>query len=404
MGAEWTTVRLGEALEPVKRPVAVKGEAAYRRLGVRWYGNGAFLREEKPGAKIATKTLNAVEPGDIVYSKLFAWKGSFAVIPEWCRGAVASNEFPTYVPSRDRLLPEFFALWASRQEVWDMANDASTGTTAASRNRLAPDAFLELEIELPPLEEQLAIVAAANVADQAVRAWEREVEAADSGLKALREELLCTQYGWEELPDNWRACTLGEVAEIRSGITKGRKVRGELVERPFIRAANVQDGFLDLSEITTLGVSHDEQKRFVLAKDDLLLTEGGNAEHVGRGWLWENQIEKATCQNHVFRARVSSASINPRFLAYAVGASPARAYCFSSSKKTTNLASINKTQIESLPLPLPPSSVQLEIVRKLDALRNAWLRALDAVQNALDVRSALVEDLVTGARPMPSSS
>jgi type I restriction enzyme S subunit len=220
-------------------------------------------------------------------------------------------------------------------------------------------------------------------------------------LDATREALLAADGGWEEAPDGWRLVELSAVADIRSGITKGRKVAGSLVETPFIRAANVQDGFLDLSELKTLPVSDVERERFGLRAADVLMTEGGNAEHVGRGWVWEGQAEPAVCQNHVFRVRVDTELVSPRFLAYAIGASPARAYCLDSAKKTTNLASINKSQVSAMRVPLPPLGEQQDITRRLDPLRCKAVRELRLAQGLTSFRRTLVDDLITGIRNIP---
>jgi type I restriction enzyme S subunit len=242
-----------------------------------------------------------------------------------------------------------------------------------------------------------------EVASHAAQAWEREVDAAKRALHAAREELLCTEDGWEELPEGWTARPLGEVAEIRSGITKGRKVRGELVERPFIRAANVQDGFLDLSEIKTLDITADELARFALAEGDLLLVEGsGSPSRLGTGWLWEGQLDgPVVCQNHVFRVRLDRELLLPRFVAHAVHSGPARAHFVESAKTTSGLATINKTQVSALRIPVPPLPVQRDIVRQLDGLRDARTRALAAAEQAARIRAALAEELLTGVRSAP---
>jgi len=402
MNGAWRTIQLREALTPVARPVELRGGQLYQTLGVRWYGNGAFA---KPllGAKIAARTLNQVRAGDIVYSKLFAWKGSFGVIPDELDGAVASSEFPTYRVDADVLLPDFFELWSSRPELWDEAADLSTGTTANSRNRLASDQFQDLEVEAPPVDEQRRIVAAARRVTRAERAHQRQSDAAFAALRAYREELLVTEDAWDEAPDGWSLLELAQIADIRSGVTKGRKTKDTLRETPFIRAANVQDGFLDLREIKTLPVSDGERERFALRPGDVLMTEGGNAEHVGRGWLWEGQLEAAVGQNHVFRVRPDADRVHSRFLAYAIGASPARAYCLESSKKTTNLASINKTQVSALVLPIPPLAVQIDIVGRLDRLRAVGVHEMEVASRLRAVASALIDDMLTGAQPAPAT-
>ena len=46
---------------------------------------------------------------------------------------------------------------------------------------------------------------------------------------------------------------LSHVADIGSGLTKGRKLNGqETIATPYLRVANVQDGYLDLAEIKTI--------------------------------------------------------------------------------------------------------------------------------------------------------
>jgi type I restriction enzyme, S subunit len=158
---EWETVPLADVLERVSRPVALQTETEYTPLGVRWYGEGVFQKEKQLGSKIAAKTLYQVEPGDVVYSRLFPWKGSFGVVDAAHAAGVVSNEFPTYRPSPD-LLPEFFVVWASQPRIWSLAEVMSSGTTANSRFRLSEESFLMLEIDLPPIDEQRRIVGAVS--------------------------------------------------------------------------------------------------------------------------------------------------------------------------------------------------------------------------------------------------
>lgn len=398
----WNTVALREVLERVKRPIAVEPDVIYRSLGVRWYSDGCFVKTEKPGSEIAAKTLFRVDEGDVLYSRLFAWKGSLAVAGPEHAGAVVSNEFPTYLADPERLLPEYFAIWASRPEVWAEAESISSGTAANSRFRLAEDAFEAFEIELPPVNQQHDIVAAVRRADAALTSALSERDAAFLALSVATNTLLAAEEAWELLPDGWELKTLAEVADIRSGITKGRKTADALHPRPFIRAANVQNGYVKLDEVKTIEVTDKELERFALLEGDVLMIEGGNAEHLGRGWVWENQVENCLHQNHVFRARPDRGQVLPRYLAYAIAASPARAHCIDSAKRTTNLASINKTQISQMPVVVPPLVAQAEIVEQLDVIRRCGVLAGRMAERLTVLRAALGEDLVSGAVRAPA--
>ena len=158
MKANWPKVRLGEVLRQIERPEAVDATKAYRLLGVRWYGQGLFVREEKIGADIAANRVYSVRLGDFVYNRLFAWKGSFAVAGPEVDGAYVSNEFPCFSTMATRLHPYFLFWYFRRERAWSEVLGLSTGATPTSRNRLKESEFLAMEVPLPSLAEQRRVV------------------------------------------------------------------------------------------------------------------------------------------------------------------------------------------------------------------------------------------------------
>ena len=90
------------------------------------------------------------------------------------------------------------------------------------------------------------------------------------------------------VPEQLRHC-----AAIKSGITLGKKYEktDSLVERPYLRVANVQDGYVDLSVLTTIEVTQDEDLKYRLRAGDVLMTEGGDRDKLGRGCVWHGEIE-----------------------------------------------------------------------------------------------------------------
>lgn len=401
LSEERKTIPLGQLVSPAKRPVTIEDETTYEQVTVRIRGRGLTSRGTARGSKIGTKKQYRVHAGDLLVSKIDARNGGLGLVPGGLDNAVVTGDFPAYEIDSDVCVPEYLDIYVKRSAFWDECLLVSEGST--NRVRLVPEQFLELEVELPRLAVQERVIAVVALLDVAAAARARELEATQSVFRAAREHLLATEDGWEEdLPEGWSSTTLGEVADIRSGITKGRKTRGDLRPVTFIRAANVQDGWLDLGELKTLDVTDDEVERFKLKGGDVLMTEGGNAEHVGRGWLWEDAVPEAVAQNHVFRVRVQDREVvEPRFLAYAIGAQPARDYCLGCAKKTTNLASINKTQVTEMVVPIPPLAVQEDIVRQLDALRTSADRTQRLNDANAVLRTSLIEDLVTGVREPP---
>ena len=155
-----------------------------------------------------------------------------------------------------------------------------------------------LVVPLPPLPEQRRIAAILDQAD-ALRAKRREALAQ---LDRLTQSIFIEMFGDPvSNPKGWPdALTLGEVADIASGVTKGRDLAGKSTRMvPYLAVANVQDKFLRLDGIKMLDATDDEIHRFRLQKDDLLLTEGGDPDKLGRGTLWNGELPDCIHQNHV---------------------------------------------------------------------------------------------------------
>lgn len=110
-----------------------------------------------------------------------------------------------------------------------------------------------------------------------------------------------TKLGW--VPKDWRVMKLKKVAEIQTGLAKGKKNITDPVFLPYLRVANVQDGHLDLSEIKKIKVSRNKISRYSLKNGDVLLTEGGDFDKLGRGTVWRNEIPNCLHQNHIFVVR-----------------------------------------------------------------------------------------------------
>jgi type I restriction enzyme S subunit len=173
-------------------------------------------------------------------------------------------------------------------------------------------------------------------------------------------------------PEGWTYRPLSDLADVQTGIAKGKEVNGSAVSLPYLRVANVQDGHVDLSTIKEILVSSSEVDRYSLQANDVLFTEGGDFDKLGRGTVWYGQIQPCLHQNHIFAVRPHPNQLVPEFLAYQASSDYGRRYFQLSSKQSTNLASINSTQLKAFPVLSPPLPEQLKITRVLQT----WDRAL----------------------------
>lgn len=173
-----------------------------------------------------------------------------------------------------------------------------------------------------------------------------------------------------KVPERWKMTTLANVADLKGGITKGKKrAKGEIVRRvPFLRVANVQAGFLKLEEVHSIEATEGEIAKILLKPGDVLFNEGGDRDKLGRGWVWEGQLPECVHQNHVFRARPKKDIIDPYFLSYWGNSQAAKDYFEEEGKQTVNLASISLSKLGGLPLPLPSLPEQRRIVSRLETL------------------------------------
>ena len=240
------------------------------------------------------------------------------------------------------------------------AHDQSLGVPHVS-----PRQIENIEMPLPPLaeqrriagrlREQLAEVAKARTAVQAQLAAAQALPAA-----ALRAIFQSSDA------DEWPTLMLGDAARIGGGVTLGRDLRGRATRLvPYLRVANVKDGWLDLSDVKEVEATEAEIEDCQLQFGDLLLTEGGDRDKLGRGMYWEDQLPLCIHQNHIFRVRFDLTKFDPAFVSYQVSSEYGKAFFLAHAKQTTGIATINRGVLTRFPLRAPPLSIQRSVAARL---------------------------------------
>jgi len=228
--------------------------------------------------------------------------------------------------------------------------------------------------------------------------------------KTPKDDKWKAEYEEPDLPDTvdlpaicegWVLTTLKSIAEIKGGITKGQQRRStdSLRTVPYLRVANVQRGYLDLREIKTIEATEAEIEGLKLLSGDILFTEGGDRDKLGRGWIWRNEIPECIHQNHVFRARLYLDQTQPKYISW-YGNTYGQDYFTKQGKQTTNLASINITKLGAFPIPLPPSAEQFRIVaeveRRLSVIEELKTLVANALRRSAILRQKILRDAFAG--------
>lgn len=201
-------------------------------------------------------------------------------------------------------------------------------------------------------------------------------------------------------PEHWAVTAFDEVAVVIGGVTKGRNLRGKkTLVCPYLSVANVQRGYFKLTGLKSIEIADDELTKYAVHEGDLLITEGGDWDKVGRTAIWRGGVQNCLHQNHVFKARVPSDYLLTEWVELVFNSGVGRDYFAGASKQTTNLASINMTQLRGFPLPVPPLDEQRRILKKLADLTaqcNTWRDQLDKKAKLSSLLASVVVSNLTG--------
>ncbi len=267
---------------------------------------------------------------------------------------------------------------------------------AVGQQRVPPAYLANLRIPVPPLPEQQRIAALLDEAMADVAAARAAAEARLAAIEAIPAALLAEVFAVPA--SGWPVVSFGEVAAIRAGVTLGRSLSNVGArDTPYLRVANVKDGYLDLDDVQQTPATPWEIEDLALKTGDLLLTEGGDPDKLGRGAVWQGGIQQCIHQNHVYRARFDPDVVLPAFVSAQIGSGYGKAYFLRHAKQTTGIATINQTVLRAFPLLLPPLGEQQGIVRGLDARMSAVAAARAAALAELDAINALPAALLRRA-------
>lgn len=285
-------------------------------------------------------------------------------------------------------------IWCSSNEVIEKylfyflpkaLKDIERETSFVTVKHLSVKSINKIQIPLPSLETQKQIAQTLDTAAELLAMRKQQLEELDTLIKSTFYDIFGDP---DNNPYSWDTCLLGETANIVSGITKGRKLREASTKPiPYMRVANVQDGHLNLSEIKQIEVHDSEIVKYQLINGDLLMTEGGDPDKLGRCAIWNGEIPICIHQNHIFRVRLNQELILPEYTSFLIGSIYGKKYFLKAAKQTTGIATINSKQLSKFPVLIPSITLQTqftEIVTKIEEQKALVRKAIDETQYLFD--------------------
>ena len=366
-------------------------EGSVRLIQLADIGDGVFIDKSKRFMNIETaKRLNCtfLNKNDILIARMPDPLGRCCLFP--------FDEREKYVTVVDiailRVLDSYSKSYLQYMiNTPQVRHDIEGQTTGTTRKRITRKKLEKLKIPLPPLAEQQKIAAILDAADQLRQKNQQLID----HYSQLSQSLFLDMFGDPVTnPMGWGTIKLEAIADIASGVTKGRKLKSENVfEIPYMRVANVQAGYLNLDEVKTVPGTKEDVIKYSLKKGDVLLTEGGDPDKLGRGTVWGEEIENCIHQNHIFRVRLTCDKSTPVYLSWLCGSEYGKRYFLKSGKQTTGIASINKTQLKRFPVLRPPIELQNQFAQHIEKIEQQKQQA----QASLEKSEALFNSLLQRA-------
>ena len=298
--------------------------------------------------------------------------GRCAVWDESIPGCVHQNHLIRARPNETLIHSEYLSRYLNSPGGRNQMRRLSK--TTSGLNTISTSNVREIRVPVPSKREQRRIIAILDQTDAICRKRQEAIVLTEE----LRRSAFLTIFGDPVTnPMSWPIVPLAQLASIKSGVTKGRKIENKkTVSVPYLRVANVQDGVIDTKEVKIIDVLPSDVDKYRLISGDVLLTEGGDPDKLGRGGVWRGEIAPCIHQNHVFRVRCQSSAILPEFLSALTGSTYGKRYFLKAAKQTTGIASINKTQLQAFPVLVPSQARQERYLSVLQAIekRRADLR------------------------------
>lgn len=335
-----------------------------------------------------------IRKGDLVVHSMDGFAGAIGISDSVGKASPVVHAYRVTAGADARFIAYFLRAMAKSGYIESLAKGIRERSTSFDAVTLA-----NLQIPCPPLGEQRRI---ADFLDAETARIDGLQRARDRQLDVLGELVASRISALVPSKQDASFVRLGYLAVIQSGVTvDGRRDSGsEAVTLPYLRVANVQDGRLDLESITEITIPSAVAQSSMLRSGDVLMTEGGDLDKLGRGTVWNAEIEKCLHQNHVFAVRPDQGKLMPEYLALMTRTAHARAYFESTGTKTTNLASTSASKIRDFRIPLIAVPEQARMVRETESWLEeiARVKAILTLQRTLLVerRQALITAAVTG--------
>ncbi len=403
----WEKSKIGSFLKRSKIPVDIQNDEEYKRVTIRINHNGVSVRDSEIGKKIGTKKQFILKSGQFVLSKIDARYGAFGIAPEEVEGAIITGNFWAYNVDFNKVNIEWFNQFTNSPQFYELCERASTGIT--HRKYLSETFFLNYEIDLPPVDEQLKLIdeiksiknhdsllanelthqldlvkklrqqllqdaiqgklVPQNPDDEPASVLLQKIKAEKEQLikeKKLKKEKELTTIKSEEIPfdipKNWVWSRLGDISEVKRGKGPIYSEMGvfKMLNQKCIRLYIVDNQFSKaIDEKWYKNLADD----FIVQNNDVLVNSTGEGT-IGRSAIADPIVDGFAFDSHILRIR---SQINQKYVCHLINSDFGQSLVKKSKGATsTKQTELGVNNLSNFTIPIPPLSEQYRIIEKLD--------------------------------------
>jgi len=407
-------VKIGSFLRRNKTNIDILDNNSYKRVTIKINNGGIFLRDIKKGIDIGTKKQFLIKEGQFIVSKIDARNGAFGVIPIELDDAIITGNFWTFDVDYSLINPHFLSLITTTKEFILFCSNASNGTT--NRHYLQEEAFLNVKIPLPSLEEQNILLKKYN--DKILLAQTQEIEAKE--IEDSIEEYLFKKLGIEKIEskvknsklqfieskniDRWDIWTssnkyktnLYNINFLKNIVTNkplyGANEKGvkKVTDTRYIRITDInEDGSLNNEIVSPANVD----EKFLLNENDFLIARSGNT--VGKTFLYKSIIGRAIYAGYLVKYTLDITKVIPEYLLYFTKSLYYKNW-IENNQRVSGQPNINGQEFLYSPIILPPLYIQETIVKEITK-RKEKIKQLkqEAIKNRKNAIKEFEEEIFT---------
>lgn len=395
---DFELVKIGSFLKRNKTQIIVDDDTTYKRVTIKLYNGGVFLRDTETGKNIGTKKQFTIKEGQFLLSKIDARNGAFGIATNEVDEAIVTADFLAFDIDISKINPDFLVLITTTKKFMQFAQSASSGTTG--RQRIDEARFLDTKIPLPKLDIQKQIVEnyqnkinLANEQEGKAKDLEQNIEeylikelslefynyeTQDSILKFIQYKNKTDVWGVEKillnneiyLSKKYELKKISNFFELVRGVTY--KKTSEVTDNGYkvLRANNINlDNSLNTTEIKQVAYYENFSDSKKLLKDDIFIClASGSKKHIGK----VSFISEDT--NFYFGGfmgaiRLKNNNFNPKYLYVFLTSNIFNSY-LGNTIFGANINNLSSDILYNFKIPVPPIETQEKISNHIEILKN----------------------------------